>query len=201
MGNRKTLTFAAGSLLGLSAAAAGFLSLRFQHGQRRAEQIWAATECPRFTDLGAVKDLSILPLIDWYGASGELCTEPGVSYLIRAGDTAILFDVGFNAKGEHPSPLLRNMGQLGIEIEALDGIFISHMHEDHVGGIPNQLRHTFALSGAPSDLRGIPAWVPQEMAHPSADVRIVDGPEVIAPGVATTGAIPRQMFFLGWTLE
>jgi 7,8-dihydropterin-6-yl-methyl-4-(beta-D-ribofuranosyl)aminobenzene 5'-phosphate synthase len=29
----------------------------------------------------------------------------------------------------------------------------------------------------------------------------VDGPQAIAPGIASTGPIPRQMFFFGQTLE
>jgi 7,8-dihydropterin-6-yl-methyl-4-(beta-D-ribofuranosyl)aminobenzene 5'-phosphate synthase len=201
MGSRGALIFAAGGLLGLLTAAAGYLALRFQRGRHLADRVWAATDCPKLADIGAVKHLSILPLIDWYAATSELLTEPGVSYLVRAGNTTLLFDVGFNAHAEHPSPLLRNMATLGLAVAALDAIFISHMHEDHVGGIPCQLRHTFALSAGPVDLRGIPAWVPQPMTQPGADVRVVTGPQVIAPGVATTGVIPRQMFFLGWTQE
>ena len=201
MGGRRELSFVAGGLVGLMAAGLGYLSMRFRSGRLRAERVWAATDCRKLTDIGSVEHLSILPLIDWYADSSELRTEPGVSYLVRAGDTTLLFDVGFNAHAEHPSPLLRNMATIGLAVADLDAIFISHLHEDHVGGIPCQLRHTFALSADAVDLRGVPAWVPQPMDHPSADVRVVTRPRVIAPGVATTGVIPRQMFFLGWTQE
>jgi len=127
--------------------------------------------------------------------------EPGVSYLVRADDTTILFDVGFNQQGEHPSPLLRNMEALGVGVAEIDMLVISHAHSDHLGGISHQMRRTFALSGQPVDLKGIPAYVPEPLSNPTAQVIVVDGPRVIAPGVASMGPIPRQLFFFGWTPE
>jgi len=61
-----------------------------------------------------------MPLIDYYTGSDDLAGEPGVSYLISAGDKKILFDVGFNPKSEHPSPLLRNMKQLGVYVNDIE---------------------------------------------------------------------------------
>ena len=98
--------------LGGIAAAAGGLSAQYVIGRRRAERAWAAGDRPRLAGVGTVKRLTILPLIDWYTAGDDLAGEPGVSYLVRADDTTILFDVGFNVHGEHPSPLLRNMDAL-----------------------------------------------------------------------------------------
>ena len=62
----------------------------------------------KLPDIGSVKNLSILPLVDFYADDSQLKTEPGVSYLIKADDTTILMDVGFNKKKEHPSPLIHN---------------------------------------------------------------------------------------------
>jgi 7,8-dihydropterin-6-yl-methyl-4-(beta-D-ribofuranosyl)aminobenzene 5'-phosphate synthase len=39
------------------------------------------------------------------------------------------------------------------------------------------------------------------MTHATANIKVVNGPQVIAPGVASIGVIPRQLFFLGWTPE
>lgn len=186
---------------GLVLAAAGGLVARFHLGRRRADRVWAAARYPKLEDVGAVKRLTILPLIDWYTAHDDLAGEPGVSYLVRADDTTILFDVGYNVRGEHPSPLLRNMATLGVEVTEIDALVISHAHEDHVGGMSHMMRHTFALSGQPVDLKGIPAYVPVPLSNPTAQVTVVDGPLVIAPGVASTGSIPRQLFFFGWTPE
>jgi 7,8-dihydropterin-6-yl-methyl-4-(beta-D-ribofuranosyl)aminobenzene 5'-phosphate synthase len=193
---------------GLVLAAAGGLAARFILGRRRADRVWASARYPKLKDVGTVKHLTILPLIDWYTASDPstgsgqvLVGEPGVSYLVRADDMTILFDVGYNTRGEHPSPLLRNMAALGVDLTEIDALVISHAHEDHMGGMSHMMQHTFALSGQPVDLRGIPAYVPVPLSNPTARVTVVDGPRVIAPGVASLGPIPRQLFFLGWTPE
>jgi 7,8-dihydropterin-6-yl-methyl-4-(beta-D-ribofuranosyl)aminobenzene 5'-phosphate synthase len=39
------------------------------------------------------------------------------------------------------------------------------------------------------------------MTHSTAKVEVVEGPRSIAPGVASLGPIPRQLFFFGWTPE
>jgi len=186
---------------GLVLAAAGGLAARFLLGRRRADRVWAASRYPKLKDVGAVKRLTILPLIDWHTARDPLIGEPGVSYLVRADDTTVLFDVGYNVRGEHPSPLLRNMAALGVDVTEIDAVVISHAHEDHMGGTSHMMRRTFALSGQPLDLKGIPAYVPVPLSNPTARVTVVDGPLVIAPGVASMGPIPRQLFFLGWTPE
>jgi len=186
---------------GLALAAAGGLMARFHLGRRRADEAWASARYPKLKDVGAVKRLAILPLIDWYTAREGLVGEPGVSYLIRTDDTNILFDVGFNQREEHPSPLLRNMAALGVDVAGIDVLVISHAHEDHVGGVSHMVQRTFALSGQPVDLKGIPAYVPVPLSNPTVQVTVVGGPRVIAPGVASMGTIPRQLFFLGWTPE
>ena len=130
-----------------------------------------------------------------------LAVEPGVSYLIRADDTTILFDVGFNTRREHPSPLLRNMKALGVSLAEIDALVISHRHEEHVGGVRQMRQGTFAVSGQPVDLKGVHAYVPVPISNATARVRVVHEPRVIAPGVASIGPIPHQMFFYGWTAE
>ena len=190
-----------GGVAGFVLAAFGGAVVRFHLGRRRADRVWAAARYPKLKDVGTVQRLTILPLIDWYTARDPLIGEPGVSYLVRADDTTILFDVGYNVRGEHPSPLLRNMATLGVEVTEIDAVVISHAHEDHVGGRSHMMQRTFALSGQPVDLKGIPAYVPVPLSNPTARVTVVDGPLVIAPGVASMGPIPRQLFFFGWTPE
>jgi 7,8-dihydropterin-6-yl-methyl-4-(beta-D-ribofuranosyl)aminobenzene 5'-phosphate synthase len=192
------ITIGLGSvILGLAAG----LSARFYLGRRRADLVWATTRYPKLKDWGAVKQLSILPLVDWYTARQDLVGEPGVSYLVRADDTTILFDVGLNERGEHPSPLLHNAQALGVNLKDIELIVISHLHLDHVGGMSNQRKRTFSLSGQATDLSGLTALAPEPMTHATASVKVVDGPQIIAPGVASIGVIPRQLFFLGWTPE
>jgi 7,8-dihydropterin-6-yl-methyl-4-(beta-D-ribofuranosyl)aminobenzene 5'-phosphate synthase len=195
------ITFGLGGLSLLTIAVVGGLSARFYLGRRRADRVWSAASYPKLKNVGTVKQLTILPLIDWYTARADLTGEPGVSYLLRADDTTILFDVGLNGRGEHPSPLLRNMQALGVNLPEIATIVISHLHLDHVGGWVSQQQRTFALSGEPVDLRGIRAYVPTPMTHPTAQVEVVEEPRLIAPGIVSLGPIPRQLFFFGWTPE
>jgi 7,8-dihydropterin-6-yl-methyl-4-(beta-D-ribofuranosyl)aminobenzene 5'-phosphate synthase len=197
----KTKQAIAFGLSGLTAAAVGGLVARFHLGRRRANRVWAAARYPKLEDVGTVKHLTILPLIDWYTAREGLTGEPGVSYLVRADDTTILFDVGYNMQSEHPSPLLHNMAALGVEVADVDALVISHAHSDHLGGTSHQMHKSFALSSQPVDLQGIPAYVPEPLSNPTAQVTVVDSPRLIAPGVASMGLIPRQLFFFGWTPE
>jgi 7,8-dihydropterin-6-yl-methyl-4-(beta-D-ribofuranosyl)aminobenzene 5'-phosphate synthase len=201
---KRTGALALGGLGGLAAAVIAGLSVRFHLGRRCADCAWNTTYYPKLRDVGTVKHLTILPLIDWYvtpSAGATLVGEAGVSYLIRADDTTILFDVGLNARGEHPSPLLRNMDVLGVRLDELDYIFISHLHLDHIGGMGYQRAHTFGLSKERLNLDGVTAFVPVPMTHPTAHVELEEEPRVIAPGIVTLGPIPRQLFFLGWTPE
>jgi 7,8-dihydropterin-6-yl-methyl-4-(beta-D-ribofuranosyl)aminobenzene 5'-phosphate synthase len=163
--------------------------------------MWSKARYSKLKDVGAVKQLTVLPLIDWYTARDDLTGEPGVSYLVRADDTTILFDVGLNACGEHPSPLLRNMQTLGVSPEDVEAIVISHLHLDHVGGWKCQQQRTFAVSGEPVDFHKLRAYVPTPMTHPTAQVELVEEPRIIAPGVVSLGPIPRQLYFFGWTPE
>jgi 7,8-dihydropterin-6-yl-methyl-4-(beta-D-ribofuranosyl)aminobenzene 5'-phosphate synthase len=196
-----TLTIVLMAAFGLAGLAAGFLAVRFQAGRTRAARVLAAAKYARFDDPGSVKRLEILPLIDDLAAGEGLACESGVSYLIRADDMTLLFDTGLNDANEHPSPLLRNMDELGISVEEIDAVVISHLHLDHVGGMRNHLGRTFDLSARPVDLAGKPAYLPTQMTHPTTQVHIVDGPCRIAPGIASLGPIPRQLFFFGWTPE
>jgi 7,8-dihydropterin-6-yl-methyl-4-(beta-D-ribofuranosyl)aminobenzene 5'-phosphate synthase len=191
-------------LSGLAITAFGALTVRYHLGRRRADRIWFESRYLKLQGLGAVKKLTIIPLIDFYTSEHngrQLQGEPGVSYLVRADDTTILMDVGYNLRDEHPSPLLRNMEALGIDVSELDMVFISHAHVDHLGGMSQPRRRSFALSAQPSDLGGIPAYVPVSLSHPTARTEVTNEPRVIATGVASTGTTPRQLFFLGWTPE
>jgi 7,8-dihydropterin-6-yl-methyl-4-(beta-D-ribofuranosyl)aminobenzene 5'-phosphate synthase len=179
----------------------------------------------KLENLGSVPRLSILPLVEFYlgeagpaGAIGSakvvgsagvkdaadrsgLVGESGVSYLVTAGDTQILFDVGCNELDEDPSPLMRNMRTLGISASDVDAVFISHCHLDHVGGRQCAARRTFALSPGLVDLNGIPAYVPTPMTHSSAKMEYVSGPRRLGEGLASTGPLNKAIWLVGPVAE
>ena len=173
----------------------------FKANRRKAEQDWITNRPQPLGDIGTVDSLSILPLIDWYTTRDDLVGEAGVSYLVQADDKRILFDVGANWKKEDPSPLLRNMRTLGVDVDSLDAIVISHPHCDHTGGLSAQRKKTFELSPAGVDLTGLTAYTPTALTHPTAEVVVTAEPRALFPGVATTGVVLRALWLLGLTPE
>jgi 7,8-dihydropterin-6-yl-methyl-4-(beta-D-ribofuranosyl)aminobenzene 5'-phosphate synthase len=179
------------------------LLLRFYLNKYRANRQWRKCQSLKLGDTGKVHNLTILPLAEAFTVSSSLEPDSGPSYLIKADDTTILFDCGLNRSQKHPSPLLHNITQLGVDLSQIKYVVISHLHSDHVGGRPQAANKTFNISPQEIDLRNVAsAYVPVKMHHPQIkDVTVVDKPLIIAPGVASEGTIARALFFLGYTLE
>jgi len=179
--------------------------VRLKTGNARVAKELAQTRYTPLEDIGAVDSVSILPLVDFYTDNPRLKTEAGVAYLVKAGETTLLMDVGFNKKKAHPSPLLHNMKALDIKPDAIDAVVISHVHLDHVGGMNEQRTKTFSISQGPVDLREIPVYATSAISasrwNPKPQVTVTDKPQKLAEGVATTGAIPRNLYLMGYTLE
>jgi 7,8-dihydropterin-6-yl-methyl-4-(beta-D-ribofuranosyl)aminobenzene 5'-phosphate synthase len=181
-------------------------TIELKRGRNAAAADRAAMKIEPIQSPGSVRSLSILPLIDYYAETPDFKTEPGVSYLIRADDTAILLDVGYNAKKEHPSPLLQNMESLGVSTSAIDMIFISHAHLDHLGGMAEQKTKTFSLSQGSTALSAdIPVYAPVPISashwNPGPKTHVITNPVAIKPGVISIGVIHRFLFLMGRTLE
>jgi 7,8-dihydropterin-6-yl-methyl-4-(beta-D-ribofuranosyl)aminobenzene 5'-phosphate synthase len=192
-----------GILVGLLAtigAALVALIVRFRRNQQRADAVWEEFQ-PQPLDLEAVERLTVTPLVDARTANAELAGESAVSYLVEADDARVLFDLGLNAQGEAPSTLQRNAAALGVDLDAVDGVVISHRHLDHVGGFRAQRAHTFVLPGVLLERADVPVYLPEPLQHPTADVQVVETPQHVAPGIATIGPIPGALFVMGWTPE
>ncbi|HNX23275.1 MAG TPA: MBL fold metallo-hydrolase [Spirochaetota bacterium] len=181
------------------------MTFRMKRGRLRAEKELASLKIGKIQEMGQVDSLTITPLIDYYASDDDYRTEEGVSYLIKTGSTTILFDLGFNKKNEHPSPLMLNMRRAGVSLEEIDKIVISHIHRDHIGGNSAERNHQFSLSAGRVELPAIPVYSPGKISpsvyNPEPFVRIVNEPEVIDTGIATIGIYPRSLFLIGYTAE
>jgi 7,8-dihydropterin-6-yl-methyl-4-(beta-D-ribofuranosyl)aminobenzene 5'-phosphate synthase len=192
-----------GILVGVVAvlgAALVALMFRFRRYQQRADEAWDSFE-PQPLDLEPVEHLIVTPLIDARTVSAELAGEAGVSYLVEAGDVRVLFDLGLNARGETPSPLQRNAAALGVDLDEVDAVAISHRHLDHVGGLRAMRAHSYVLPADRLAQADVPVYLPEPLQHPTAGMQVVEKPERIAPGVATIGPIAGALFLMGWTPE
>lgn len=188
---------AGGAAAGLLAASA----LRFARDRREADRIWCGSAPARIADPGSVSRLSILPLVDFYPADDSLAGEPGVSFLVRADEFTLLFDVGYNQDKAAVSPLVRNMTTLGVRRDEIDAVLISHRHVDHTGGLHAQRHRTLELTPDDPEPLTVPVYAPEEMTYGAAPVTVVSDAARLARGVYSIGTIPRSLWLMGLTME
>lgn len=137
--------------------------------------------------IGETKKLEILPLFEAV-SENELQSGFGVSYLVRTDTATILFDVGNNPKALSPSPLEHNMSQLGISLEEINLMVISHRHPDHVGGWKWWKRNSFSMNGTSQRTLGtLPIYITEKLIYPGSNLTFAKLPLNLAEGVTTTG--------------
>jgi len=204
---RRYFFWACIGLVAVIAATLALLALRQQQGIRRAEQLIADFRVEKVGDIGSTEVLKILPLMEYQTSDPRLHSEVGLSYLVDTDQHRILYDVGLNASGETPSPLQRNMATLGVELEGIDMVFISHNHPDHVGGFHWQRMNTFSLGKqqTPFPNPRTQLIAPDFMSYPGLFAVYADKPMQLgeglgSTGIGTTGTLPRQLA-MGWIDE
>jgi metal-dependent hydrolase (beta-lactamase superfamily II) len=191
-------------LIALLAAAFGFALFRHHAEVERADALWRARRPASLGDFGTTQQLTILPLLDWHAARPDLATEMGVSYLVVTDHTTVLFDTGNNARNAEPAPLAANMKALGVALADVDAVVISHAHFDHVGGRRwtdgAVSGTTFGIGNEQPVLADKRVLTAIPMTYPGIEPEPASAPTRVAPGVATTGTIPRKLF-AGWIDE
>ncbi|TVQ43509.1 MAG: MBL fold metallo-hydrolase [Gloeocapsa sp. DLM2.Bin57] len=126
-----------------------------------------------------------------------LLGEHGLSVLIEADSYKILFDTGQGLTLEH------NAQQLGISLNNLEAIALSHGHYDHTGGLLSLLEqatetdlflHPAALQTkySPSGNIGSPICDEQLLKAKVRRLIWTENPTEIRPGVYLSGTIPRR---------
>ncbi len=181
------------SVLLLLAVLAACLFMVFENNKQAIELQWSNRIVNQIPAFGSTQTLSILPLVNWHTKNTSLQGEAGVSYLIKTDQHTILFDVGFNRNQSSPSPLEHNMQQLNVEISDIDTIFLSHAHLDHNGGQSWVNKQTFSMGLQQADLSHSNIYAPTPTNYPGVHVNIIPNATVIGEGVASLGAISRQL--------
>ncbi len=121
--------------------------------------------------------MKVTIIYDNYAFTEGLRADFGFACLVEAENTTpILFDTG--AKG---SILLSNMRKLVIDPAAIEQVFISHNHWDHIGGLPQLLKVN----------KNIKLYVPASCPPPSRakEVISVSYPTQINEKVFSTGEL------------
>ncbi len=138
--------------------------------------------------------LIYLPL----GGAGEIGMNAYVyGYGAADKERYILVDLGVAFPDMDTTPgvdlIMPDMAWLMERADRLDAIFITHAHEDHVGGVA----HFYAKLGAPVYARAFTANIArrkmEEHGHPPEAVRTVSGwPETVQAGPFTVGFAPMS---------
>lgn len=138
--------------------------------------------------------LIYLPL----GGAGEIGMNAYVyGYGTADKERYILVDLGVAFPDMDTTPgvdlIMPDMAWLMERTDRLDAIFITHAHEDHVGGVA----HFYAKLGAPVYARAFTANIArrkmEEHGHPPEAVRTVSGwPETVQAGPFTVGFAPMS---------
>jgi 7,8-dihydropterin-6-yl-methyl-4-(beta-D-ribofuranosyl)aminobenzene 5'-phosphate synthase len=71
----------------------------------------------------------IKTLVENTSISEDLDTEHGLSFYIEVGGVKLLFDTGGSDK------FIKNSKKIGVDLQAVDLVIISHGHNDHGGGL------------------------------------------------------------------
>lgn len=127
-------------------------------------------------------DLTFTILYDNYVFNNELESDWGFSCLIEGLEETILFDSG--TKGDI---LLSNMKKMGKDPADVDMVFLSHIHQDHTGGMNDFLDanpdvKVFMPVSFPDDFKKM-------IQSKGAEVNEVSRPEEILEGVKSTGQL------------
>lgn len=186
---KRFLRVAAWIVLGVAVALAVVVGMRYGIAQAAVDR-FDRTPPAILGEFGAVEHLTILPLFEKATAGGDLAMGHGVGYLVQTEAGTILVDTGFNPENLDPSPLEHNMATLGVSLDDIDTIFITHHHPDHTGGVTWWLRETFSLGTTQVDLAGKRILTPIALTYPGAAPEAAAAPRVLAPGIVALGAIP-----------
>jgi 7,8-dihydropterin-6-yl-methyl-4-(beta-D-ribofuranosyl)aminobenzene 5'-phosphate synthase len=137
--------------------------------------------------------------------------ENGISLVVEAEWGRYVYRTMFDT-GMTGRTLLHNAGALGVDVQALDHLVLSHGHPDHYGGLlgllgAREIALPVSMHPAAFDVRYLrlaSGQVAPYFNHDLTEASINDaggrpalhvGPLEIGPGMLATGAIPRAVDF------
>lgn len=133
------------------------------------------------------QQITITIIYDNYVFKEGTSSDWGFACLIEGTEKTILFDTGYQGQ-----ILLQNIDNLGIDLDSLDLIVISHNHLDHTGGLDSVL-------GRKSDLpvffgASFPASFSQNISNKGATPIRVNEPIEICEHVFSTGELQGNIY-------
>ncbi len=109
-----------------------------------------------------------------------LGTGWGFSCLLEGQNKTVLFDTGGNG-----AVLLSNMRRMQLDARKIDAVVLSHIHNDHTGGLGAFLRHNPDVTVYMPE--SFPASFKQEVVRLGAMIEAVSGSTKLMDGLYSTG--------------
>jgi len=168
-------------------------------------------------EMGQAESAEIIALVDDYaGYETPYLAQHGISLLViaRSGELrrAILMDAGQSAQ-----PVLHNMALLDIPPHSINAAFVSHCHYDHTDGLvgvleqvggtipviahPALFRTSLELRPALRSIGIRPEYDAERIRQAGGQLILAHEPFQFAPGVLSTGEVPRTTGFETSSLE
>ncbi|MBN2516080.1 MAG: MBL fold metallo-hydrolase [Deltaproteobacteria bacterium] len=141
--------------------------------------------------------LELTVLVEWKTEEGFV-GDAGVSYVFKTELGSMLYDVGF---GPTRPALTRNAGKLGFNLDQVEALAISHLHCDHMGGIPAQRSREVTVPDELMSSELKPCFLPYRAEAKGFRAELVERPQLLTAGVASTGPLARSLFMFGLTEE
>ena len=158
----------------------------------------------KIKDFGYTEKFELIPLVEHLYGNNELKkgrdVAMGVSYLIRTDHSTILFDTGYYFDSKL-YVLRYNLDKLGIDINEINAIVISHNHFDHQNDWKWINDKTFVNLENENILPKIKIYVPDDKLNLKISTLFSHDPIKISEGVYTTGIIESPLFGVPLTQE
>jgi 7,8-dihydropterin-6-yl-methyl-4-(beta-D-ribofuranosyl)aminobenzene 5'-phosphate synthase len=141
--------------------------------------------------------LKLTVLVEWKAREGFM-RDAGVSYLFKTEFGSMLYDIGF---GPTRPAITHNAAKLGFRMDKVDALIISHLHADHMGGIPAQRSRQVTVPDEIMSPELKPCFLPDRAEAKGFKAELVERPRLLTAGIASTGPLARSLFMFGFTEE
>ncbi len=171
---------------------------RFKQNIRKAQEVnKERMQRAEHLEMPQLDHFELTVLVEQKAEKGFL-GAPGVSYLIKTDQGSLVFDLGH---GPEMPALAHNATKLGFKMDQVDALMISHLHPDHMGGFKAAREKQVTVPREIGGADGLPCFLPAEANAEGFQSEIVEGPRMLAAGVASTGPLARSLFLMGWSEE